>query len=89
MKLIKLLTFCLAALVVTSVTYSNHSLDDSQKVADLSREISELEKSNVILRAKVAKQGSLTTIASKIEELGFISAKEIASLNVPGMVASR
>ena len=89
MKIVKLLFVVIAALVVTSVTYSNHSLDDSQKVADLSSEITSLEKENVILRSQIADAGSLTKIASKVEEMGFVPAEVVVSIDAPLNVASR
>lgn len=89
MKLIKLLGVVIALLVVTSVTVSNHSLDDSQRVADLSAEISAIEKQNTLTAAKIAEAGSLTQIALRVEALGFVAPNKVATLSLPGTVASR
>lgn len=87
MKLIKLLCAVIAILGLTSVTFSNHSLDDSQKVADLSAEIAALEKSNKVLVATVADAGSLTKLAEKIETMGFVAPEKVASINGSAAVA--
>lgn len=89
MKLVKVLSVLIALLVVTSVTVSNHSLDDSQKVADLTAEISALEKENTITTAQIAEVGSLTAIAARVEELGFVQPVKVVSVTLPGAVASR
>jgi hypothetical protein len=79
----------IAGLVVTSVTLSNHSLDDSQRVSDLSVEIIELEKSNTIIRASIADAGSLTKLSNRVEELGFVEVPKVVSLGAVGPVALR
>jgi cell division protein FtsL len=89
MKLVKLLSVVIALLVVTSVTFSNHSLDDSQKVADLSAEISAIEKQNTLTAAKIAEEGSLTKIAGRVDAMGFVQPAKVVSLTLPGNVASR
>lgn len=89
MKLVKLLAIFIVALVVSSVTLSNHSLDDSDRVADLNRELEVLEHQNTILRAELAEVGSLTQVASRIEELGFVENPPVVTLTIPGNVALR
>lgn len=88
MKMIKLLCIVIAALVVTSVTFSNHSLDDSQRVSDLSNEILELEKNNTVLRSQIADAGSLTKMNERVMAMGFVTTPQIVSLPA-GSIASR
>lgn len=89
MKLIYLLSFIIFALVVTSVTYSNHSLDDSARVQALTAEIDSLKKENTILAAEIAESGSLTVLADNIQAAGFVPASKIISVSLPSNVASR
>lgn len=89
MKLVKILFAVIAVLVVTSVTLSNHSLDDSQKVADLSAEITAIEKANTLVSSQIADAGSLTKIAAKVEAMGYVAPVKIVTLTLPGNVASR
>lgn len=89
MKVIKLLGVTILLLVVTSVTLSNRSLDDTQVVADLSREIASLEHANCILRSELATRGSLLLAIDKLAPLGYAEPETIAALPEPGHVASR
>lgn len=89
MKIIKLLGVLIVLLVIVSVTLSNHSLDDSEIVAKLTRDNSSLEHANAILRAEIADQGSLTKTIEVIKASGYQSPDNIATLPIPGQVASR
>lgn len=88
MKMIKFLCLVIAALVVTSVTYSNHSLDDSQRVSDLTREIAEIEKNNTVLRSQIADAGSLTKMNERVQAMGFTEVPKIVSITA-GSLALR
>jgi len=89
MKTLKILGFLIVLLVITSVTFSNHSLDDSELVKGLSKDISSLEHANTILRSEVARRGSLSASLDKIEAAGFTVPEQVATLSSPGQVASR
>lgn len=89
MKLVKILFAFIAVLVVTSVTVSNHSLDDSQKVAELAAEITAIEHENTLTASEIAEAGSLTKIAAKVEGLGYVAPVTVVTLTLPGNVASR
>jgi len=89
MKTVKLLFIVIAALVITSVTYSNHSVSDSQLVGELSSEINALEKQITLTEAEIAQAGSLTQIASKVEEMGYERSTKVVSVYAPSNVASR
>ena len=89
MKLIKLLFAVITLLVITNVTLTNRSVDESLVVADLSRDITSLQKENTILKAQVASLGSLGTIREKIAEAGFTAAPKVASITTSSSVASR
>ena len=89
MKLVKLFFVVIAGLVLTSVTLSNHSLDDSEKVSALSQEVIQLEKDNTVLRAEIAEAGSLTKLSGRVEELGFVGSPQVVTLTRTGAVALR
>lgn len=89
MKVIKFLGLIIVGLVITSVTVSNHSLDDSAVVSELTQEIKSLERDNTVLRAEIASAGSLTAAAENIELAGFVPPSNIATLAAPGHVAMR
>ena len=87
MKIIKILGVVIVLLVLVNVTLTNRSVDDSQKVADLSSQIASLGRDNTILRSQVAEAGSLTLLSDKIAAAGFADASKIASLPVRSTVA--
>lgn len=87
MKLVKSLGAVIVLLVIVSITVSNHSLDDSQTVSDLTAEIKTLEQANTILKAEIARAGSLTDVAENINLAGFVEPTNIATLESPGNVA--
>lgn len=89
MKIIKLLSFIIVALVIGNVTLTNKSVDESLIVSNLSRDISNLQNENTILKAEVASSGSIVELSAKIEAAGFVSTGEIASLPSMSAVASR
>ncbi len=80
MKLIKLFSCIIVALVIGSVTMSNRSVDESLVVANLDKQISSLQDQNTILRAQVASAGALTGMSDKIAAAGFTASPVIASL---------
>ena len=89
MKIIKLLSFFIVALVIANVTLTNKSVDESLVVSNLSRDIATLENENTILKAEVASSGSIKELSVRIEAAGFVSTLNIASLPSVSNVASR
>lgn len=89
MKIIKLLSFVIVALVIGNVTLTNKSVDESLVVSNLSRDIAALENENTILKAEVASSGSIKELSARIEAAGFVSTANIASLPSVSNVASR
>ena len=89
MKIIKLLSFIIVALVIGNVTLTNRSVDESLIVSNLSRDIAILQNENTILKAEVASSGSIKELSSRIEAAGFVSTANIASLPSVSNVASR
>jgi len=89
MKIIKLLSFVIVALVIANVTLTNKSVDESLVVSNLSRDIAILENENTILKAEVASSGSIKELSTRIEAAGFVSTGNIASLPSVSNVASR
>jgi hypothetical protein len=89
MKIIKLLSFVIVALVIANVTLTNKSVDESLVVSNLSRDIAILENENTILKAEVASAGSIKELSARIEAAGFVSTGNIASLPSVSNVASR
>lgn len=89
MKLIKILSAVIVALVLGSVTLTNRSVDDSLVVSDLARDISSLQNENTILAGQVAALGSLGNLTTKIAQAGFIESPKVVSLSTTSSVASR
>lgn len=89
MKLIKALFVVIIALVIGNVTLANRSVDEGILVSDLTNEINSLQNQNTILRSDVASAGSLSSMATRIEEAGFVVTPKIASVQTGASVASR
>jgi hypothetical protein len=89
MKIIKLLSFVIVALVIANVTLTNRSVDESLVVSTLSSDIASLQNENTILKAEVASSGSIKELSPRIEAAGFVSTSSIASLPSVSNVASR
>ena len=89
MKLIKILFAVILALVIANVTLTNRTVEDGVTVAKLSRQITELEDQNTIMRAQVAAEGSLGSLMTKIAKAGFVESGKIASVKTTSSVASR
>jgi|GEM_PF-1245346 len=88
MKTFKLLAVLIVLLIITSITLSNHSLDDSEEVRKLSENVSTLEHDNTLLKDEIAEAGSLTKIAAVAAEHGFVETPKIVTLSLPSHVAS-
>ena len=89
MKLPKLLAFFIVVLGLLNVTFSNHSLDDSSLVADLSVEIGQLERDNTILKSRIAEAGAIKNLHEVIAGSGFVETPKIVTLSPASQVASR
>lgn len=89
MKIIKLLSFVIVALVIANVTLTNKSVDESLVVSNLSRDIAAIQNENMILKAEVASAGSIKELSPRIQAAGFESTLNIASLPSVSNVASR
>lgn len=88
MKLFKLFTILIVTLIITSITLSNRSLDDSERVRELTLNISVLEHDNTLLKDEIAEAGSLTKIAQVAGDHGFVESPKIVTLSAPSRVAS-
>lgn len=88
MKIVKILSVVIFMLLALNIYVANHAVDESIVVADLTTEIQELTKENLLLRQNVAKASSLTLLESKIRESGFIDAKNVAYISTSN-IASR
>lgn len=89
MKLLKIFSAIIVLLVVTNITLSNHSLDDSKKLSDLNNDVNTLTHEITILKSTLAEAGSLTAISGKVEAAGFTENPSVVSLSVGKSVASR
>jgi cell division protein FtsL len=89
MKLVKILTIIIIALVIGSVTLTNRNVDESVEVANLTKQITVIQNQNTVLTAEVAELGSLTHVSSEISALGFTDTPKIASIPTPPAVALR
>jgi len=89
MKLIKLLFIIITGLVITNVTLTNRTVDESVVVSKLNQDIATLQNENTILKAQVAEAGSLDKLTLKLAEAGFVETTQIVSVNTTSSVASR
>ena len=89
MKLVKILSLVIVALVITNVTLTNRAVDQSVTVSDYSREIENLNHENALLNAAIAEAGSLTKLRVLIEEAGFVGSSNVVALPTISSVASR
>lgn len=89
MKLIKLLFAVIVGLVITNVTLTNRSVDESIVLSDLNAEISKIQNENTILRSQVAEAGSLGNLSFRLAEAGFTTSPTIVSISTPVSVATR
>ena len=89
MKLVTLLGIIIAVLVVTSVTLSNRTVDTSYSLREVEASVTQLSKEVAVLRDQVAETGSLTRIAQRAREAGYIEAGKIAVVELPALTASR
>lgn len=89
MKLIKALSIIIVILMIGSVTLTNRNVDESIVVGDLTKEITDLQNQNTILKAQVATEGSLSNLSLKLEEAGFIESPKVVSIPLSSSVASR
>ena len=89
MKLFKLLSLIIVALVIVNVTLTNRAVDQVGEVNHLSAEITRLSNDNNLLKADIARLGSLTELASRLTEAGFTDQPVVVALPTPVSVASR
>ncbi len=89
MKLIKILSAIIVLLVITNVTLTNRSVEDGLTLTHLSKDISQLQNQNTILRAKIASAGALTGIKEKLLLAGYTESPRVVALPDNSAVASR
>lgn len=89
MKLVKLLFIVIAALLIGNVIVANSAVDESVSVKTISAEIENLTQQNIVLKQDIAQAGSLTKIASRVEELGFVDTPKVMTVNNTSNVALR
>lgn len=89
MKLIKLLSVVIVTLVITNVTLTNRSVDQSLLVSTLSGDITTLENELVIARARVAHLSAISTLEPQLRAAGFVETPKIVALPTPSWVALR
>ncbi|PIR98984.1 hypothetical protein COT87_01890 [Candidatus Collierbacteria bacterium CG10_big_fil_rev_8_21_14_0_10_44_9] len=89
MKLIKILSVIIVLLVIANVTITNRSVDEGVVVANLGKEINELQNQNTIMKATIAEAGSLSSLREKIVSAGYIETSKVTTLANVSSVASR
>ncbi|MFH1244334.1 MAG: hypothetical protein V1487_02035 [bacterium] len=72
-----------------NVTLTNHSIDESLVVSQLNQEIKSLEDQNILTQARIAEIGSLTLLAEKISQAGYVDNAHIVALPTPASMALR
>jgi len=87
MKLIKLLSACIFILAVCNIAYTSKLVDYGERISNLEEEIQTIEHENQKLNLSITKQGSITTIADKIQESGFEKNSNIVTLKLDKFVA--
>ena len=71
-RLFKILIFALLLLGTFQVIVSNQLANAGEKLTQIEKEIKTLEEENEELKREIAISSSLTTIAEKAEEMGFL-----------------
>lgn len=84
---ISFLTFIILTLSVTQVIVSNSLSTAGVALAKLQKEINNYEKENSLFVERLLIATSLTTIASKTSELGFVESKSQIVLTAPLPIA--
>lgn len=79
-RILKVLFSALIFLGLVQVMISNQLATAGEKLTQLDREIKALEEENGSLRKEIAVSSSLTTIAEKAEEDGFLKAESFLYL---------
>jgi cell division protein FtsL len=74
-------------LSVVQVTASNRISTTGIELAKLQNELRDVKRQNTLLREKILSQSSLTEIASKAGELGFVEAKNTVFISHPLPIA--
>lgn len=85
MKIIKLLSLVIAALLITNVVIANSAVDESVLVTKLSNEITTLTEENTTLRQEVALAGSITKLQDQVLSLGFVENPPVVSLTTSSL----
>ena len=89
MKLIKLLSLVIIALVVANVTLTNRTVDDGVVLSNLNKEITDLQNETTILKSKVSAAGAIGNLSAKLAEAGFVETGKVVALSSHTSVASR
>ena len=79
-RIFKILIFVLILLGVFQVIVSNQLANAGEKLTQIEEEIKILEEKNEGLKKEIAVSSSLTTIAEKAEEIGFLRSENFLYL---------
>ncbi|KKU46970.1 MAG: hypothetical protein UX62_C0002G0025 [Microgenomates group bacterium GW2011_GWA2_46_7] len=72
-----------------NVTLTNRSVDESLVVSQLNKEIKSLEDQNILTQARIAESGSLTLLAERIAQAGYVDNAAIVALPNSASMALR
>ena len=76
-------------LSVTQVIVANSIATHGTELADLQKQINAYKKENFVIKEKILKKSSLTEIASKAGEMGFVRSAKNVYLSTPLPLAKR
>lgn len=87
LKTIFILTIIAILLQVANVFLSNTIASGSVEAALLTTKIEKVEEKNAIIKTELLKYSSLTRLASRAAEMGFVDSKKFITVNSPLSVA--
>lgn len=87
MKLVKLLSIVIVALLIGNVVIANNAVDESVVVKTLSAEIERLNQENLKLSQESARLGSIQAASPRIEAMGFVETPVVVSLTTPSLAS--
>src|SRR3990167_1811474 len=70
-KLMVVISAAASLLFFTQLVFANGLATDGQKIAQVEKEIQNLESENTILKVEIAKKSSLSSLSKKAAEDGF------------------
>jgi hypothetical protein len=87
--LIAVILFVVIALSIMQVVVANSIATHGIELAHMQSEIKKIKRENFVIREKILQKSSLTEIASRAGELGFVRSTKNVYLSAPLPLAKR